>query len=167
MRNLLFFIIFVFLLNSCVGVESNLKKGNIFIGMYKYQFCDVDTKLSGPCGGTFMDGFNNISGGLYYPNIKKELMWARKNAKHFFVFENVTRPFNYDTLKTGNGRLEKIFETKEEAIQYVSKIAFTINKDDVYIAKQGCKAEGLEPGTEEFGKCSLKRIKELTSGTGQ
>ena len=161
MRNLLFFIIFVFLLNSCVGVESNLKKGNIFIGMYKYQFCDVDTKLSGPCGGTFMEGFNNVSRGLYFPELKREIMWEKK-PKSFFVFENVRTPFNYDTFATGNGKLEKIFKTKDEAIKYISSKGSLLKEDFVYIAKQGCKAAGLEPGTEEFAECALKRIKELS-----
>ena len=77
-------IILSFLLTSCVGVETNLKKGNIYIGMSKAEFCSVDTVLSGPCGGTFMDGFNNISGGMYYPETKKEVMWARKKAQTYF-----------------------------------------------------------------------------------
>ena len=161
MKNFFFFIIFVFLLNGCVGVESNLKKGNIYIGMSKDQFCYVDTKLSGPCGGTFMEGFNNISRGLYFPELRREIMWAKK-PKSFFVFENVRTPFNYDTFATGNGKLEKIFKTKDEAIKYISSKGSLLKEDFVYIAKQGCKAAGLETGTEEFAECALKRIKELS-----
>jgi len=162
MKKLLGIIVLGLLLNGCVGVESNLKKGNIRIGMTKYEFCYVDTTLSGPCGGTFMDGFNNIAGGMYYPETKKEVMWARKKAETFFVFKDVYKPFNYDNLKVGDGRLEKMFKSKEEALEYASGKEFAVNKDNLHIAKQGCKQQGLEPGTEEFAECSLKRLKELS-----
>ncbi len=161
MKNFFSLIIVVFLLNGCVGVESNLKKGNIRIGMYKSEFCYVETTLSGPCSATFMEGFNNVSRGLYYPKLKKEIMWAKK-PKSFFVFKNVSSPFNYDTFSVGDGKLEKIFKTKEEAIKYVSSKDSLIKEDYIRIAKQGCKASGLEPGTEEFAECALKRIKELS-----
>ncbi len=163
MKKVLGLIVISLLLNGCVGVESNLKKGNITIGMSKYQFCYVDTTLSGPCGGTFMDGFNNIAGGMYYPETKKEVMWARKKAKTFFVFKDVSQPFNYDTFDVGDGKLEKMFKSKEEALEYASgKEGSLIDNNKILAAKTYCESKGFTPGTEEFADCSLKKIKELS-----
>jgi len=163
MKKILELIVISLLLNGCVGVESNLKKGNIYIGMSKIEFCSVDTVLSGPCGGTFMDGFNNISGGMYYPKTKKEVMWARKKAQTYFVFKNVDIPFNYDNLKVGDGILEKMFKSEEEALEYASgKKGSLIDNNKILAAKTYCESKGFTPGTEEFADCSLKKIKELS-----
>ena len=46
--------------------------------------------------------------------------------------------------------------------KFASTKEFAIGDNQVQIAKQACKAKGLEPGTEEFAECSLKKLKELS-----
>jgi hypothetical protein len=170
MKKLVLLATLIFLLNACASPEKKITQGKIKIGMPKYSFCYETIGFSGPCSATFGDGYNNKNRGLYYPDLKMEILWAPK-PKSFFVFNKVTTPINWANygkyMYEGNGYLEKIFNSKEEAIKYISSKAELISKDHVYIAKQGCKSEGLTPGTEKFAECSLKRIKELTSGTGQ
>jgi hypothetical protein len=108
-----------------------------------------------------MEGFNNEARGLYYPETKMEIMHDLEK-EFFFVFENVNRPYNYDTLKEGDGTLIKIFKNFDEAKKFASTKEFAIGDNQVQIAKQACKAKGLEPGTEEFAECSLKKLKELS-----
>ena len=87
-------------------------------------------------------------------------MGNKKN--YFFVFENVNSPVNYNTLKEGDGTLIKIFKNFDEAKKFASTKEFTIGDDKVQIAKQACETKGLEPGTEEFAECSLKKLKEIS-----
>ena len=153
----------IFTLVGCASPEKKIKQGKIEIGMSKYAFCYETLSWSGPCEATFMDGFDNKGRGLYYPNLKMEILWAPK-PKSFFVFKKVTQPINWANygkrMYEGNGELDKIFKNKEEAIKYVSTKVSVVNKNDMNFAIKQCKEKGLKQGTEEFADCALKRLKE-------
>ena len=164
MKKLLAIVVLGFLLNGCGTTSSHMQKGNVKIGMTKYEFCHavVSFRFSqDPCSATFMEGFNNQARGLYYPESKMEIMHDLKK-EFFFVFKDVDTQFNYDTLKTGDGTLIKIFKNFDEAKEFSSGKKFVIKDDMIKIAKQACISKGLMPGTEEFADCSLKKIKELS-----
>jgi hypothetical protein len=141
-----------------------MAKGNVKIGMTKDEFCLAVNSFrfsKDPCKGTFMEGFNNEAKGLYYPETKMEIMHDLEK-EFFFVFGDVNTPYNYDTLKEGDGTLIKILKNFNDAKKFASAKDFAIGDDKIQIAKQACKTKGLEPGTEEFADCSLKKIKELS-----
>ena len=171
MKNLILLIFFILMLNGCASTEKKVTQGKIKTGMSKYSLCYETLSFSGgPCDPTFGDGYNNTNRGLYYPDLKMEILWAPK-PKSFFVFNKVTQPINWARYGKrnfeGNGYLDKIFKSKEEAINYVSGKTDIVGEGFINIAKRECEAKGLTPGTEKFADCSLKRIKELTSGTAQ
>ena len=164
MKKLLAIIVLGFLLNGCGTTSSHMQKGNIKIGMTQDEFCVAVNSFrfsKDPCKGTFMEGFNNEARGLYYPETKMEIMHDLEKEV-FFVFGDVNTPFNYDTLKNGDGTLIKIFKNFDEAKEFSSGKKFAIKDDKIKIAKQACISKGLMPGTEEFADCSLKKIKELS-----
>ena len=151
-------------LSACGTTSSNMKKGNIIIGMTKDGFCTAVNSFrfsQDPCKGTFMEGYNNTARGLYYPTTQMEIMHDLKK-EYFFIFENVTIPFNYDGLKKGNGTLVKIFRNFNEAKSYASNIKFENKEDNIEKAKQECTDLLLKPGTVEFADCNLKKILELS-----
>ena len=164
MKKILSIFVISFLLYGCGTTASHMEKGNVKIGMTQVEFCLAVNSFrfsKDPCKGSFMEGFNNEARGLYYPETKMEIMHDLEK-EFFFVFKNVNRPFNYDTLKEGDGTLIKIFKNFNEAKKFASTKEFAIGDNQVQIAKQACKAKGLEPGTEEFAECSLKKLKELS-----
>ena len=164
MKKLLGILVLGLLLYGCGTTASHMAKGNVKIGMTKDEFCLAVNSFrfsKDPCKGTFMEGFNNEAKGLYYPETKMEIMHDLEK-EFFFVFGDVNTPYNYDTLKEGDGTLIKIFKNFDEAKKFASAKEFAIGDDKIQIAKQACKTKGLEPGTEEFADCSLKKIKELS-----
>jgi len=164
MKKILGVIILGLLLNGCSTTSSNMEKGKIKIGMTKYEFCLAVNSFKfsqDPCKGTFMEGYNNEARGIYYPKTKREIMHDLKK-EYFFVFENVNRPFDYSTLKEGDGTIVKIFRNFDEAKTYASNIDFEIKEDNAQKAKQECTDLLLKPDTEEFADCTLKKILELS-----
>ena len=164
MKKVIGIIILGLLLNGCGTTASHMAKGNVKIGMTKDEFCLAVNSFrfrKDPCKGTFMEGFNNEARGLYYPETKMEIMHDLEK-EFFFVFGDVNTPYNYDTLKEGDGTLIKILKNFNDAKKFASAKDFAIGDDKIQIAKQACKTKGLEPGTEEFADCSLKKIKELS-----
>ena len=164
MKKVIGIIILGLLLNGCGTTVSHMAKGNVKIGMTKDEFCLAVNSFrfsKDPCKGTFMEGFNNEARGLYYPETKMEIMHDLEK-EFFFVFGDVNTPYNYDTLKEGDGTLIKILKNFNDAKKFASAKDFAIGDDKIQIAKQACKTKGLEPGTEEFADCSLKKIKELS-----
>ena len=164
MKKVIGIIILGLLLNGCGTTASHMAKGNVKIGMTKDEFCRAVNSFrfsKDPCKGTFMEGFNNEAKGLYYPETKMEIMHDLEK-EFFFVFGDVNTPYNYDTLKEGDGTLIKILKNFNDAKKFASAKDFAIGDDKIQIAKQACKTKGLEPGTEEFADCSLKKIKELS-----
>jgi hypothetical protein len=163
MKKFYFFTLLIFILSGCASPEKKLADGKIKIGMKKYSFCHETLSFGGdPCAATFGDGYNNKGRGLYYPRLKMEIIWAPK-PKSFFVFKKVTDPINWANYGKyyyeGNGELDKVFTSKEEAIKYVtSKISIT-NKSTIEWAKKYCEKDGFKPGSEEFADCTLKNIK--------
>ena len=164
MKKIIAILVLGLLLNGCGTTASHMAKGNVNIGMTKDEFCLAVNSFrfsKDPCKGTFMEGFNNEARGLYYPETKMEIMHDLEK-EFFFVFGDVNTPYNYDTLKEGDGTLIKILKNFNDAKKFASAKDFAIGDDKIQIAKQACKTKGLEPGTEEFADCSLKKIKELS-----
>tara|TARA_B100001964_G_scaffold234455_1_gene293126 strand:- start:676 stop:1173 length:498 start_codon:yes stop_codon:yes gene_type:complete len=164
MKKIIAILVLGLLLNGCGTTASHMAKGNVKIGMTKDEFCLAVNSFrfsKDPCKGTFMEGFNNEARGLYYPETKMEIMHDLEK-EFFFVFGDVNTPYNYDTLKEGDGTLIKILKNFNDAKKFASAKDFAIGDDKIQIAKQACKTKGLEPGTEEFADCSLKKIKELS-----
>jgi hypothetical protein len=164
MKKIIAILVLGLLLNGCGTTASHMAKGNVKIGMTKDEFCLAVNSFrfsKDPCKGTFMEGFNNEAKGLYYPETKMEIMHDLEK-EFFFVFGDVNTPYNYDTLKEGDGTLIKILKNFNDAKKFASAKDFAIGDDKIQIAKQACKTKGLEPGTEEFADCSLKKIKELS-----
>jgi len=164
MKKIIAILVLGLLLNGCGTTASHMAKGNVKIGMTKDEFCLAVNSFrfsKDPCKGTFMEGFNNEAKGLYYPETKMEIMHDLEK-EFFFVFGDVNTPYNYNTLKEGDGTLIKILKNFNDAKKFASAKDFAIGDDKIQIAKQACKTKGLEPGTEEFADCSLKKIKELS-----
>ena len=164
MKKLLAIVVLGLLLHGCGTTSSHMQKGKVTIGMTKDEFCLAVNSFrfsKDPCKTTFGEGYNNVTRGLYYPDTKMEIMHDLAK-EYFFVFGNVTVPFNYNSLKEGNGNLVKIFRNFDEAKNFASAKKFGIGDDKIQIAKEACKTKGLNPGTEEFAECSLKKIKELS-----
>jgi hypothetical protein len=163
MKKILGIFVLSFLLYGCGTTASHMEKGNVKIGMTKEEFCLAVNSFrfsQDPCKSTYK-GWTITARGLYYPETKMEIMHDLKK-NYFFVFENVNSPVNYNTLKEGDGTLIKIFKNFDEAKKFASTKEFTIGDDKVQIAKQACETKGLEPGTEEFAECSLKKLKEIS-----
>ena len=119
---------------------------------------------------SFNERMKNKPRGIYYPETKMEIMYDQ-NKEFFFVFENVTIPYDwYDPYKSiwvsgpedikGDGTLIKIFKNYDDAKNFASGKEFSIGSDKVQQAKKACKDLGFESGTEEFAECSLKKLKE-------
>jgi hypothetical protein len=160
------FIILGLFLNSCgTGLtnttSSNMKAGAAKIGMTKKEFClEFNTlRLSqDPCKGPiFKSPYKTL--GLYFPETKMEIAHDAK-LKYFFVFENVTTPIDRFNVLDGDGTLIKIFNNFEEAKDFAAGAKYSIGTDKVKKAKEACKNLGFNPGSEEFAKCSLKKLKE-------
>tara|TARA_B110000858_G_scaffold130889_1_gene148813 strand:- start:33 stop:530 length:498 start_codon:yes stop_codon:yes gene_type:complete len=164
MKKILGIIVLGLLLSGCGTTSSHMEKGNVKIGMTKDDFCIAVNSFrfsQDPCKGTFMEGARNEARGLYYPTTQMEIMHDLKK-EYFFIFENVTIPFNYAELEEGNGTLVKISRNFDEAKSYASNIKFEIKEDNAQKAKQECTDLLLKPDTEEFADCTLKKILELS-----
>ena len=164
MKKIIILFFFALILSGCGTTAGKMKKGKIQLGMSKDEFCmaTVSFRFSrDPCSGTFMEGFNNTARGIYYPETQMEIMHDLA-MEYFFVFNKVSKPFNYDTFKSGTGYLHKIFKDYEVAKKYAAKRDLNFDNDIIYNSKKGCEAEGLKAGTDEFAECTLKKIKELS-----
>tara|TARA_B100000941_G_C28487944_1_gene546131 strand:- start:180 stop:596 length:417 start_codon:yes stop_codon:yes gene_type:complete len=136
-----------------------MSNNNIKIGMSKKEFCIQVSSFrfsQDPCSQPLLSSINKVPG-AYYPETKMEIMHDSKK-EYFFVFKNVNIPYDYKNFKYGDGVLDKIFRSFDEAKDYSSGKKFSINKDKIEKAKEYCRNLGLEPKTEKFAECTLKRI---------
>ena len=164
MKKILLITFLGLILNGCGTTSSHVEKGSVKIGMSKDDFCVQVNSFrfaEDPCKMTFKEGYNLKARGMYYPQTKMEIMHDLKK-EYFFVFENVSVPFNYATLDEGNGSLVQIFKNFDKAKSYASNIKFEIEENIPDKAKKLCKDLSIEIGTEEFADCTLKKILELT-----
>lgn len=160
-----FILIFISIfLNSCATTSQNVRSGDIKIGMSKKDFCVASV--------TFKSGENPCSKpifslgleapGIYFPSTKMEIMHSTKKD-YFFVFQNVSIPFDYTTFKEGDGFLKKIFKNFDEAKEFASGgNKLLIKQNNIDKAKQICSQKGMVKGTEEFADCSLTELKKLS-----
>ena len=165
MKKLLTFLLVILLLPGCSTTSSNMDSGNIKIGMSKKDFCIQMSTFSfknSPCFSAL--GFSRESlevlNGIYYPETKKEIMHDSNKKKYFFVFQNVNTPFNYRTLKEGDGTLEKIFKNFDDAKVFASQKSFLVNDKMIEKHMKACKDMGLLINTEEIANCVLKKLEE-------
>jgi hypothetical protein len=159
MKKNLLIIFQLFFILSCTTTSNEMSNNNLKIGMSKKEFCVQVNSFrfsQDPCKTPLLSSINKVPG-VYYPETKMEIMHDSKK-KYFFVFKNVNIPYDYQNLKYGDGVLDKIFRSFEEAKEYSSAKKFSINENEIENAKQYCKNLGLEPKTEKFAECTLKRI---------
>jgi hypothetical protein len=165
MKKLICILVLGLLLAGCSTTSSNMDSGNIKIGMSKRDFCIQMNTFSlnnSPCYKpiSFSREIQNILPGIYYPETKKEIMHDSDKKEYFFVFQNVNTPYNYRTLKRGDGTLEKIFKDLDDAKTFASQKSFLVDDNKVDKQMKACKDLGLIINTEEFGSCVLKKLEE-------
>ena len=165
MKKLICIFVLGLLLQGCSTTSSNMDSGNIKIGMSKKDFCIQMSTFSfknDPCFNHvgFSRESQNILNGIYYPETKKEIMHDSNKKEYFFVFQNVNTPFNYRTLKNGDGTLEKIFKNIDDAKAFASQKSFLVDDNKVDKQMKACKDLGFVINTKVFADCVLKKLEE-------
>lgn len=149
-------------MSGCATTSKQVEGGDVTLGMNKDDFCQAVYTFNPkkwPCSsGSYL---SSKTSGVYYPDTKMEIMHDSLKT-YFFVFENVSKPFNYANWNVGDGKLIKIFKSFDNAKKFASELDFEIEEDIAIIAKNGCESSGLKVGTEEFADCSLNAILELS-----
>jgi len=148
-------LIFLFLtLTSCATTLEQVENNEVRIGMNKEDFCLAVYSINPkkwPCSsGAFG---SSKTAGAYYPDNKTEIMHDGYK-EYFFVFENVSIPFNYSNWDEGDGILVKIFKNLEEAENFASTVSISEVKQN---STNSESSEWIFTGEKTFGTKPKKK----------
>ena len=148
---------FFFITLGCALTSTVMKSDKIKIGTNQVDFCNkFGLFTGGPCASTFMDGYNNVVKGVYYPETGKEIMHDA-DKKYFFVFDsNLTGGFNYNTLNASyKNELIGVFTDFEMAKDFAGGKKFGMTGQEVDFQIKNCEKQGFKKGTMEHLDCAL------------